>query len=425
MRTAGLGILAVVLALAAAGTYLMLNMGNSMANAEPPLRADDSGATDSGKAALATGNNAFAIDMYGELRGEPGNLFFSPWSIESVLAMGAEGAAGTTAAEMLAAGHLSADAAARRSSFAAFYNLLNQPEAEYQLSTANALWVQNAYPLHDAYRQTVLNYYGGAAQNLDFIGQPEPSRAEINDWVAKRTQDRIKDLLPPGSLDAMTRLVLTNAIYFKGKWEHEFDPERTHDGPFWLTAEDSVEAQFMGLRGGGAHLPYVENERWQAVSLPYKGGELSMFVVLPREGVGLETLEDSLTLEKWQGMIDALQTQKVIVQLPRFKFDSKYTLNDPLKALGMRTAFEPGAADFSGMTDADQLYVSFVVHQAFVEVNEEGTEAAAATGMGMATTSAPINQPPLFRAERPFVFAITHNASGAILFMGRVTDPSA
>lgn len=449
MKAAKIGVIAALVATVAAGGYLAMGPGNKPAIADPPRRADESGATEAGKAQLVAGSNAFAFDLYSELRSEPGNLFFSPWSIESVLAMGAEGAAGSTASEMLAAGHLPVDAAARRSAFAALYNALNQPEAAYQLSTANALWVQDAYPLRETYRQTVLDYYAGGAQNLDFVGQSEQSRATINAWVERQTQERIKDLLPPRSLDELTRLVLTNAIYFKGKWEHEFDPQRTTDGEFWVAPEQSVAARFMGLDGGSANVPYAENEQWQVVSLPYKDGDLSRLVedpaaelkpgtvpdwfgksnlsliaVLPREGVSLDALEKELSLKKWDEIRAALQTQKVIVQLPRFKFDSKYTLNDPLQALGMNAAFKPGAADFSGMTDADELYVSFVIHQAFVEVNEEGTEAAAATGMGMATTSAPVNQPPLFRAERPFLFAIVHEASGAILFLGRLSDPT-
>jgi serpin B len=421
----GLALLAVVLAITAIGTFLMINIDKLTASADQPQRADESGVTEQGKTTLASANNAFALDLYRELLNEntQGNLFFSPWSIESVIAMAAEGASGDTASEMLAAGRLPSETAERRSAFAAFYNMLNQADAEYQLSSANALWVQDAYPLHAAYLQQVQQYYAGKAQNLNFSSDPEAARETINSWVERRTKDRIKGLLPPGSIDPMTRLVLTNAIYFKGKWEHEFDPGRSFDSKFWLTDEQSVVTKFMRFKDSDIALPYFENDELQVLKLPYKGDEIEMLILLPKAGVSLDGIQNELSVQHLQELTNQLAVQEVTVQLPRFKFDSKYELNDKLKNLGMLKAFS-AEADFSGMTSTEQLYISLVVHQAFIEVNEEGTEAAAATGMAIAGTAAPINQPPLFRAERPFIFAIQHKASEAILFLGKVSDPT-
>jgi serpin B len=292
------------------------------------------------------------------------------------------------------------------------------------LRVANALWAQESYKFLDSYTGPLREYYESEARNLDFIGKLEPSRQAINAWVEDRTEDKIKDLFPTGSLDSSTRLVLTNAVYFKGTWVDPFLRDETYDQPF-RSPGGELSVPMMHRSGASSRYAYAETDSLQALELPYKGGDLSMLVLLPK-GDELSGLEGALS----QGLLDELygklSVTRINVILPRFKFSSGYTLNTELSSLGMPTAFQYGPADFSGMDGSRDLYIGVVIHKAFVDVNEEGTEAAAATGVGMLAGSAmPPEKPLEFRADHPFIFLIRDNGSGAILFMGRMEDPGA
>lgn len=383
--------------------------------------ADDSQATLEGIAALVRANNQFAIDVYAKIAadGNNNNVFFSPYSISSALAMTYEGARGATAEEMQSVFYFPDVKTEHRAAAAAIYNKLNAAQADYTLRTANALWVENDYQLLETYTEPVTKYYAGNVRNLDFATAADESRKTINTWVADNTEDKIKDLIPPGMVTAATRLVLTNAIYFKGDWETQFDELLTRDQDFRVNSEKTVQVPMMRLTGDEAEFNYAETDSVQVLELPYQGDELSMLLLLPKEG-GLSQLHAELSSEQLSGWREDLSRQRVDVFLPRFTFEHKQALNQPLIELGMPTAFSPGA-DFSGMTGGRDLYIGAVVHQAFIEVNEEGSEAAAATAVGMRQVSAAIN--PVFRADHPFMFMIQDKETGNILFMGAVNNP--
>ncbi len=258
---------------------------------------------------------------------------------------------------------------------------------------------------------------------MDFKHASEAVRATINQWVAAQTADKIKDLLPPGILTPATRLVLTNAIYFKGDWQSQFDKAQTREEDFHLSAAQTVKAPLMHLQG---RFSYFNGGTFQALELPYKSGDLSMIVLLPNDPAGLPALEQSLTAASARQWLSQLQpAAKVILTLPSFKMTEKFELNNALAALGMRQAFERGAADFSALTGKRDFWISAAIHKAYIDVNEEGTEAAAATGIVMRSMAMTRPEPPIvFRADHPFLFLIRDNRSGEILFMGRVADPA-
>ena len=293
----------------------------------------------------------------------------------------------------------------------------------YQLSVANALWGQKGYGFLQEFIDLTKKYYGAGLREVDFVSavEREKARKAINAWVEKQTKDKIKELIQPGVFTRLTRLVLTNAIYFKGDWASKFKEENTKPAPFYVTEEKSVEVPMMYQKGQFA---YTEGEDAQVLVLPYKGDELSMLIVLPKKPSLLPSIERELTLKNLKVELERLRKQEVKVYLPKFKITwGVFKLNDILKAMGMKDAFSLPPADFSGMTGRKDLFISHVLHKAFVEVNEEGTEAAAATAVVMDRESAPA-PPPVFRADHPFVFMIRDNRSGTILFMGRVTNPA-
>jgi len=365
-------------------------------------------------------NNEFALDLYQELRDSDGNIFYSPWSIISALAMTYEGARGQTANEMQEVLHLPKEGETRRDSFKEIQNGINREDKDYELYTANALWPQKDYPFLESYIDTIRTYYGGEVTALDYVTETEKSRQTINSWVEEQTRDKIKDIISPGVLGPLTRLVLTNAIYFKGTWVMQFDEEDTTDQDFYVSPAEKVTVPMMSLTGDEAMFNYAEDEDVQVLELPYDGEEVSMLVILPKENA-LEEVEESLSTEKLNQWRNDLQEQEVHVFLPRFKLETKYFLPNVLKEMGMVAAFGSNA-DFSGMDGTKDLFISDVIHQAFVEVNEEGTEAAAATAVVMTMTAMPSYK--TFRADHPFVFIIQEKETGNILFMGRVTDPS-
>ncbi|MCK4590060.1 MAG: serpin family protein, partial [Nanoarchaeota archaeon] len=344
---------------------------------QPLLTADDSEATPEGVEAVVKANNQFAFDLYSELdKSEQGNIFYSPYSISAALAMTYEGAKGQTADEMKSVFHFP-ESNTLRPNFAAIYNEINKGTKDYELRTGNALWVQQDYPFIENYLTTVEKYYGGKAANLDFIRKTEKSRQTINSFIEEQTNNKIKDLIPSGALNAMTRMVLTNAIYFKGTWEWEFDKSDTKDLDFFIAPDNPVKTPMMYMNPDKATLNYADTGNLQILELPYKGEGISMLILLPTEE--LDSIEPSLTLEKLNDYKSEMQETKLdSIYLPKFEFDSKYFMASVLSDLGMPTAFKSdGSADFTGMTAKEELFIDSVIHQAYVKVDEKGTEAAA------------------------------------------------
>ncbi|MHB8899104.1 MAG: serpin family protein [Thermoguttaceae bacterium] len=374
---------------------------------------------------VAQGNNRFATDLYAQLKdGGSENLFFSPFSLSTALAMTSAGAAGETQKEMAQTLHFALPDPELHPAMADFQKrLVASSKSESRLRIANRLWGQTDYRFHNEFLEVARDRYGAGLALMDFAQDPEAARRQINSWVEKQTGEKIRDLLAPGILDQRTKLVLTNAIYFKGTWQNRFPEDATEDGPFHLPAGGKLDVPMMHQQG---QFGYRAGENLQVLEMPYAGGTLSMLVLLPREVDGLTRLEKDLSAENVQEWTSGLHRQKTLVYLPRFKAVSQFALKETLQAMGMKLAFDQVRADFSRMSPGEGLYISAVVHKAFVDVNEEGTEAAAASGVVMAPRSAMVRpqQPPVFRADHPFLFLIRDSQSGAILFMGRVTNPS-
>lgn len=375
---------------------------------------------------IPAANTAFGCDLYAQLRSDSGNIFFSPFSISTALAMTACGAKGKTLAEMQKVLHLPLNTSQTHSGYQSLLAALNgegkpADKRGFELSVANALWGMKGYPWRDEFLKVTVAHYGAGLVEVDFGNEPA-ARARINTWIAERTNQKIQDLIPKGLLDALTRMVLTNAVYFKGQWEREFDKKLTKDGAFTRTDGSKIDVPLMHKK---AAFRYTETDALQAVELPYKGGETAMLVILPRRSDGLAAVENDLTPAVLQQVQNSLRSTDVVLTLPRFKTETKYTLNDPLKALGISEAFNDRTADFSGMhTSPEILFVDKVLHKAFVEVNEEGTEAAAATAVVIATRAAPVPKTPkVFKADRPFLYVIRHTPTNTVLFVGRFEKP--
>lgn len=371
-------------------------------------------------------NNQFAFDLYSEYKSEKGNIFFSPYSISTALTMTYEGARGKTAEEMQAVLRIPKDDKKRRLESERIYNQINKNSKDYKLSTANALWAQEDYKFLEEYINNVEKYYGGKTTNLDFIKETEKSRVIINNWVEDQTNNKIKNLIPKESVSVMTRLILTNAIYFKGAWVLQFNKKNTKDEDFKTSSGKTVKIPMMKLTGDDAEFNYAKADKVQILELPYDGEDLSMLLILPEED-SLKKLERSINTKKLSEWKSVLKKQRVDIYIPKFKFETKYFMAETLKKMGMPLAFKWPGADFSGMDGTRNLYIGDVIHQAFVEVNEEGTEAAAATAVIMMWGSAGnIEEPviPVFRADHPFIFIIQQKETGNILFMGRVSNPN-
>jgi serpin B len=371
---------------------------------------------------MVLNNSSFAVGLYSHLKQIDGNLFFSPFSISAALAMTYAGAREKTANQMAAALHFNQEPDKLHLSMGELISRLNavQKKAEVDLSVANAIWAQKGYQFLDEFFRVVQQSYQADLNQVDFTTAADAARQAINRWVEEQTHQKIKDLIPPGVLNALTRLVLVNAIYFKGFWDTQFKPEDTQEMAFWLSAETNVRVPMMHQEH---QFEYWENEWLQLLEMPYKDEALSLIVLLPREKTGISVLEQKLTVEnilRWQ---DQLRKQKIKLFFPKFKIEAQFNLGQTLSAMGMPDAFDPNRADFSAMIGKKELFISAVIHKAFVEVNEEGTEAAAATGVVVGVTSiAP--PPPTFKADHPFVFFIRDNATRSILFLGRVLNPS-
>ena len=383
---------------------------------------------------LAAGGNAFAVGMYQQLKGEKGNLFFSPFSIRTALAMTYAGAAGNTAAQMDKALHYGLPKDKLPGAFGELLKTLNTPhmasfftgqgseqKPAYELVVSNALWPAKAYPFKPQYVDLVKKDFSATLEEVDYAKAPQDARKTINDAVARQTKDKIKDLVPASLITPVTRLILTNAIYFKSNWSDKFEKEATKDAPFKLEGGKTANCPMMSRQG---HYGYFEADDLQLLEMPYLSHDLSMYVVLPKKADGLAELEKKLSAKEFAKWLGQAKSPLVKVTFPRFKFSGSFSLADVLKAMGMADAFSPAAADFSGMTTAEKLCISDVIHKSFVAVDEEGTEAAAATAVGMFGSGAPKpEEPKVFTADHPFLFLIRHNATGAILFAGRLAAP--
>jgi len=379
------------------------------------------------QALLVEGNSAFAFELYQALKGEEDNLFYSPYSISLALAMTYAGARGETAQQMAdtlqflleqerlhpAFNWLDAELAKRGEGAA------GKDGEGFRLNIVNAIWGQKDYEFLPSLLDVLAENYGAGLRILDFITETEKSRLTINDWVSDQTEGRIEDLIPQGAINELTRLVLTNAIYFNAAWECPFDEDMTADGLFYLLDGGQVTVPMMKQMES---FGYTEGEGYQAVELPYDGGELSMVILLPEAGK-FEAFEETLNAQQVDAIISDLQYTEVTLTMPQFEFDSEFSLKDTLAEMGMPIAFS-GGADFSGMTGNPELFISDVVHKAFVAVDEAGTEAAAATAVIMELTAVP--EPPVeVTIDRPFIFLIRDIETGAILFVGRVLNPGA
>ncbi len=373
---------------------------------------------------LVDGNNAFALDLYHTISGDS-NLIFSPYSISLALAMTYAGARGDTAAQMAQVLHF---ALPDQSLHAAFNHLdwnltqrkpTQEGERAFRLHIANALWAQKDHPFLPEYLDLLAMHYGAGVHLADFA-RSEATRREINDWVSRQTEARIRDLIPAGALDTLTRLVLVNAIYFKANWETPFDANATSDAPFYLLDGSSVTVPMMSADLSGVR--YGRGENYQVIELPYRGGTAVMDILLP-DGGQFENFTAALDIEQLNLILGSLQPESIELHLPKFHFTSEFELSSALHSLGMKAAFDAGQADFSDMDGTRDLYIGRVLHKAFVAVDEKGTEAAAATAVVMRVTAA-LPSGIVVTVDRPFLLVIRDLSSGQILFLGQVLNPA-
>jgi serpin B len=366
-------------------------------------------------------NTAFALNLYAQVSPSQGNLFLSPYSISTCLAMTYAGAGGDTEQQMAQVLGFGADQAQLSSIFDELQRELETlPEqGAIELNIANALWTQSGYPFLPAFLETARAEYQAGINQADFATQATAATAEINNWVAQKTQYKIQNILSPGTLDALTRLVLANAIYFKGLWTLPFAPTNTSTQPFHVSSTNQVNVALM-------HQPlelinYLDAGQFEAVELPYGSNQVSMLILLPRDVDGLPQLEQQLSPDFLSVVLAGMQQFNVEIFLPRFTLESSFSLNDALTEMGMPDAFRPDVADFSGIDGAKDLYITHVLHKAWAAVDEQGTEAAAATVVSVGTTA--VFRTPVFRADHPFIFFIRDTQSGSLLFIGRLSEP--
>ena len=377
--------------------------------------------------AAADAGTRFGLALYAKLREKSGNVVFSPYSAHAALAMTATGARGPTRDEMRAVLHLPDDGRLLAAGDLGRYYA--HPRRDFTLSVANALWGQKDFGWRPEFTGPLGERFGAGVHEADFIANPDAERVRINAWAKEQTRDKVPELFADGQIDRNTRLALVNAVYFKGAWQDEFPKGQTRDAPFRLADGTTVSVPTMARGEGAARYAVVDvplervgrDDGTQLLELPYRGGELAMVLIVPPKPDGLPALEARITpdlLAAWLGALrDATRSP---VALPRFRFESRFDdLPARLQALGMVRAFQDGHADFSGMTSRARLCVDQVVQQAFIDVNEEGTEAAAATGVTMGEVSARVP----IQVDRPFLFLIRDVQKGTILFLGRVTDP--
>ncbi len=369
---------------------------------------------------LVQGNTDFGLTLYQQLAAKEGNLFLSPYSISNAFGMCYAGARANTAAEMKTT--LRYNVADDRL-HPAFGKLITQLQAkkggDFQLAVANRLWGQKNYGFLPAFLKTGKDHYQAGLEEVDFVKNADGARKTINTWVEKQTNDKIKDLIPAGVLNADSRLVLTNAIYFKAPWAIPFSEKQTKPAPFELAGGKKVDVPMMQTFQSAL---FASHDAFSIVELPYSKGQQGMIVILPKKKDGLADVEKMLTAQNLAEWTKKMSTHHVDLKLPKFKITAEFKLNDVLKSMGMKDAFEFRKANFTGMATGEDLYITAVMHKAFVDVNEKGTEAAAATAIAIGTLSAP--PPATFHADHPFVFLIRDRGTGTILFVGRVANPA-
>ena len=387
------------------------------------IAADDSASTPDGIEKVTTANNQFAVDMYQQINGQPDqaddNVFFSPYSLSTAMAMLYAAAEGETKAQIQKTFYYPSMDTLNPNS-AALYNQFNKPNPDYKLATVNDLWMQQGLTPNKSYVDTVQRYYGGQVTNLDFNGSPEPSRLIINKKIAQHTNQMIPELLPKGSIPSSVVAVLTNAVYFKGDWKMPFEANSTSEQPFYPLTGEPSDVKMMNMQ---TDFGYIEDKQVQVVQLPYKGDDLSMLVVLPKskDKAAMQQLVQDLSADTIKQWSKDLVTQEVNVHLPKFKLEASYQMKNLLTDMGMPKAFQKGA-EFNLFEDGPPTKIDDVYHQAVVIVDEKGTEAAAATGIVAVAVSAPA-PPVIFKADHPFIFMIKDNKTDAILFLGQVNKP--
>jgi serpin B len=414
-------IIAVSLSACQAVPSTVLAQSSKPRDTQPQVSSSDS-------AALVDGNKAFALDLYHRLNGTTDNLFFSPYSISIALAMTYAGAAGVTESQMAQAMHFTLPQAQLHPAFDLLALELAQrataegvdPSQVFTLHVVNATWGQTGYTFLPSYLDILAQDYGAGIRLLDFAANPENARNTINQWVSQETQNKINDILPAGSIDTLTRLVLSNAIYFKADWSNEFDKSLTKEDVFHLATGDTTTVSMMNRTG---FYNYVSGNGYQVLEIPYAGEQLSMLIILPDEGKFAE-VASSLDSTTVAAFVSSLQSNNADVTLPKFTFEYDLGLKSWLQQMGMVDAFDPTKADFSGMDGKKDLYISDVLHKAFVAVDEAGTEAAAATTVIVGVTSMPAEPLITFKADRPFIFLIRDITTGTILFLGNMMNPS-
>lgn len=371
---------------------------------------------------ISEGNNMFAFELYSKLKNRSGNLFFSPYSISTALAMTYAGAVENTEREMAATLNFSLDQEMFHKEFAQLQQNLNEADkaAMASFNIANSLWLQHDYKFLDSYLKRTKDNYDSEFNYLDFK-QTEKARLNINAWAAKKTRGKIKNLIKPGMLSPMNKLVLTNAIYFKGIWQKTFNERDTRLRPFFLADGTTRKIPMMYQT---EKISYLQDPslNLQAVELPYSGNRLSMLVLLPVDKNGIDKLETELNEKTIPRITENLKPEKIKLYLPKFKMTEEFLLEKTLASMGMPESFSP-RADFSAMTGNKDFHIGRVIHKAFVDVYEEGTEAAAATAVTMKMTSIQPNRTPVFKADHPFIFMIRDNITKSILFIGRLAEP--
>ncbi len=413
-----IGVIAILLGAVFVGIYY--NSQNNIQYDKPV--AVDTFATTQSVQSLVDSLNDFSFAFYDEIiKDEESNVFYSPYSIFTALSMAYEGARENTAVQMKDILNILQNDSVTESSFGRLYNLLNQNKEGYTINTANAFWANVDYKFLDEYINLLKSYYIAEANELDFSKNVEAAET-INTWIEEQTKDKIKDMIKPEMLSDLTKLVLTNAIYFKGLWEKQFDPKDTYEADFETNTLQTVTVDMMNYNGEDKKFNYTETEDLKILELDYQGNDLSMIIILPKENniTLAEKQISAVNLVDWK---NSFTEKKIdVLQIPKFKLETEYTLNNILSDMGMTDAFSPGVADFSGMDGTNDLFISKVLHKAFIEVNEEGTEAAAATAIIIGVTA--IQEPTTFIANHPFIFLIQQKETGAVLFMGKVMDPS-
>ena len=370
----------------------------------------------------SSGDKDFVFAFYSEIaeKDKHSNIFFSPFSISTAFSMAYEGAAGSTASEMQKVFSFITDDQERKESISDTLERLNSKGDLYKLQIANALWIKENYPIKQEYLDTAITHYDSTVDAVDFVTDNGVNK--INNWTNEKTQGKIQDILAPGSTDELTRMVITNAIYFKGKWSEPFESRNTSEESFWTDKDKSAAVPMMKIPA--EMFRYHETKDLQALEMHYVGGDISMLILLPKDRDGLESVEDSMSMQKLDSIRGMMTLQPLTVQIPKFEFETKYDLVGSLENLGVHDAFDEDNADFQGMTD-EQVYLDKAVHKAFVNVNEEGTEAAAITALVVQAQSGPPEPRHEFVADHPFMFVIQEKETGEILFIGRIMDPTA